>query len=280
MKIVGTNSQTGASIMELLIVLAVAAILATVAISRFDRSGSNLERQNVAREFKADLERARFDSVKRRASTCSDMSRVTINDATSFSVTTDRNQNGTLETPAETQNMSFAGRSDVTIVGNGVTLPVTIRFDERGHALLSDCVTSPPPNVPLVYFCNGTCTPATADSQNSNVVFISAAGTVALLTGGSTMPTFANPSVSSIDANLQVNPLLAVWDPSAPSSTPTPTPASTATPTPTPTPSPTPSGTPTPTPTPAPICFTGEKPSLTGCTCQSPMWLRTNGKCQ
>ena len=257
------------SLVETLIVLVIVVIVVTFAVSSFSRSGRNLDRQNIAREFKVSLERARFDSVKRRANVCADMSRVTINNATSFSVTTDLNQNGTLQT-AETQDRSFANQGDVTMVGNGVTFPVTIRFDERGHAVLSDCVSTPPPNVPLLYFCNGSCTPTTANSQNSNVVFVSPTGTVAMLTGGETMPTFANPNVSNVNSSVQVNPMLAVWAPT--------------TPTPTPTPSPTPS-TPTPTPTPTPFYCPGgsgpwQIPAETGCTCVTPMWVRSNGQCK
>src|SRR5207245_1151310 len=100
---------------------------------------------------------------------------------------------------------NFGNRSNVTIVGNAVVLPLTIRFDERGHALLSDCVSTPPPNVPLFYFCNGTCTPSTANSQNSNVVYVSPTGTVAVLTGGDSMPTFSNPNVSNVSSTTQIN---------------------------------------------------------------------------
>src|SRR5213078_1651751 len=126
--------------------------------------------------------------------------------------------------------------------------PLTIRFDERGHAVLSDCVSTPPPNVPLLYFCNGACTPATANSQNSNVIFVSPTGTVAMLAGGESMPTFGNPNVTNVNANMQVNPLLAVWAVSSPSPapTPTPTPIPTALPSPLPSPSPIPSPTSTP----------------------------------
>jgi len=265
-------SQYGASLLEVLIVLVIAAVLVTIAVAQFGRSGKNLDRQNVARQFKSELERARFDSVKRRAGSCYEMSRVTINDSRSFSVTTDSNQNGTLET-AEKQDINLGGRSDVTIVGNGITLPVTIRFDERGHAVLTDCVTTPPPNVPLFYFCNGSCTPATANSQNSNVIFVSPTGTVAMLNGGQSMPTFANPSVTPVGANTQVNPLLAVWEPATPTSTPTAT--STATPT----------NTPTPVPTATPFYCTSpgppwQYPSQTGCICRAPMWVRSNGQCK
>src|SRR5437762_3317387 len=122
-------SQRGASLMEMLVVLAIVGVMVAFAVTRMGGSDNNMKRQNIAREFKVDLERARFDSVKRRANVCTNMSRVTINDATSFSVTTDLNQDGTLET-AEVQNRSFANQNDVTIVGNGITLHVTIRVDE------------------------------------------------------------------------------------------------------------------------------------------------------
>lgn len=264
-------AQYGASLTEVLLVLAIALVLVTIAVPQFGRAKNNLNRQNIAREFKVDLERARFDSVKRRANSCYDMSRVTINDATSFSVTTDLNQNGTLET-TEKQNINFGSQGDVTIVGNGVTLPITIRFDERGHAVLTDCVSIPPPNVPLLYFCNGTCTPLTANAQNSNVIFVSPTGTVAMLNGGQSMPTFANPSVTNVNANAQVNPLLAVWEPTTPTSTPTAT--GTATPT----------STPTPVPTATPFfCSTSspwQSPAATGCICRAPMWVRGNGQCK
>ncbi len=266
-----TRLQRGASLIELLIVLVIVSIIVAFAVSRFARAGDNLQRQNIAREFKVGLERARFDSVKRRASTCAEMSRVTINNSTSFSTTTDLNQNGTLET-AETQNVNFANRSDVTIIGNGVELPLTIRFDERGHARLSDCVSTPPPDVPLLYFCNGGCTPSTANSQNSNVIFVSPTGTVAMLNGGGTMPTFDNPNVSNVNSNLQVNPLLAVWS----LTTPTPTPTPTATPTATPLPSPSPAGTPHTCPPRPPWSY----PAQTGCVCNAPQWVRSNGQCK
>jgi hypothetical protein len=258
--------------MELLIVLAIVAVIVTIAIVSVGNSNKNLQRQNIAREFKVDLERARFDSIRRRANVCSDMSRVRIIDASSFSVSTDQNQNGTLDA-AETMTYSFAG-TGISVIGNGITLPVTIRFDERGHAVLTDCVSTPPPDVPLFYFCNGTCTTATANAQNSNIIFVSQSGTVAMLPGGSTMPTFTAPTETPVPANQQINPLLAVWDPF------TPTPTATATNT--PTPSSTSTATPTPTATPY-YCHQGspwQYPGIDGCICQAPQWVRANGQCK
>ena len=225
MKNFGRNGESGVSLVEILIILVVLGILVTMAIARFGTSTENLKRQNIAREFKVNLERARFDSVKRRASVCSDMSSVTINSATSFSASTDLNQNGRLDLPDETRTVDFSNRTDVTVIGNGVTLPVTIRFDERGRAFLrNDCdpASIPTATVPLFYFCNGTCTVATANAQNANAIFISPTGTVAMMTGNSTVPTFSDPAVTNINAGSGVDGRLTNWTGSPPSPTPFP----------------------------------------------------------
>src|SRR5215204_4466830 len=92
------QTQAGFSVVEMLIAVVIIMILVTFAVLQFGASAASLERQNVARAFKVSLERARFDSVKRRAAVCSEMSRVEIWSPTSFSLVTDRNQNGTIET--------------------------------------------------------------------------------------------------------------------------------------------------------------------------------------
>lgn len=273
MRKVISTAQAGASLAELLIVVAIAAVLSTFAAALFGRSDSNFRRQNIAREFKVSLERARFDSVKRRASGVADMSTVKILSATSFSYTTDLNQNGKIDDPAETLTVDFGGRSDVRIAASGLIFPVTIKFDQRGHTTVRNGATAE--IVPLFYFCNGSCTTSTANSSNSNAIYISPTGTVAMMKGGDTIPAFDNPAVTSVDGGTSVNPLLSVWIYEAGATIPAPTPI--PTPELTPTPASTPVGTPTPTQT---ACTYGQKPSLTGCVCVSPMWVRTNGKCQ
>ena len=47
-----TKKESGVSIIEVVIVLAIIAILVTFAVASFRSSGSNLTRQNIAREFK------------------------------------------------------------------------------------------------------------------------------------------------------------------------------------------------------------------------------------
>src|SRR5688572_16336099 len=130
--------QSGASLIELLVVLAISAVLFTVAATQLGGAGDNLKRQNVAREFKVSLERARFDSVKRRARNIADMSTVTVLSATSFSYTLDFNQNGRIDNPAETRLVDFANRTDVRIAGTNFVYPITIKFDHRGHITVTN----------------------------------------------------------------------------------------------------------------------------------------------
>ena len=272
--------------MEMLIVLAVAAVLVTVAIAQLGNSTNNLDRQNIAREFKVALERARFDSVKRRPEACEDMSRVVITSATRFELITDLNQNGTLEPDSETRVTSFGPRGNVNIVGEDISFPTTIRFDRRGNATSGDCGAIEDV-VQEAIFCNVPCTAASANSENSNVVFVSRTGTAAMLPGGTTMPEFDDPDVTEVEAGTQVNPLVAVWDPvegetspsPSPSTSPLPSPSPSGTPTPSPTPTGTPASTPTPTPTPV-ACLRNERPDDTGCVCIAPMWVRGNGQCK
>jgi len=188
MKKAEIKSQGGYSLIEILIVLAVVAIVVTFAVALFGASAKNLERQNIARQFKVSLERARFDSVKRRASNCADRARVEVTSPTSFNLITDSDQNGTIDVATETRTIEYGSRSNVAIVDNAFQA-FTIRFDERGRATSGPCTAETAVNTPTI-FCNLPCTVATANAENSNVIFVSPTGTAAFLPGGSTIPTF------------------------------------------------------------------------------------------
>ena len=189
------NSERGVSLIEILIVLVIAAILVTAAVTSIGGAKANLSRQNIAREFKISLERARFDSVKRHANDDTTMATVKIINATSYSVTSDLNQNGTIDV-GETQVIDFSTRDGVTIVlPTGITRPVTISFDQLGHASVVDYNGL---STDHFLFCSRDCTIANATSSNSNVIYLSATGTVAMLGGSDSMPTISAPSVSSV----------------------------------------------------------------------------------
>src|SRR5690242_18343723 len=76
------SGQSGASLIEILVVMAIAAVLVTAAVTKFGNSNRILDRQNIARGFKVALERARFDSVKRHATSTTDQSRIAVVSAT------------------------------------------------------------------------------------------------------------------------------------------------------------------------------------------------------
>lgn len=292
------RSVSGFSVIELLIVLVVVGIVVTLAVIALGSSATNLARQNISREFKVALERARYDSVKRRPDTCDQMSRVEITSATSFRLLTDTNRNGSIDPASETSLFDFSTRSNTEIVGDGLTYPITIRFDGRGNTSSGPCAAPTAAHASTV-FCEMPCTAATATAQNATVIYVSPTGTTTSLLGGETIPDFDEPTVTSITPSLYINPLLSVWNlvtgtptptpgPATPTpdpSTPTPTPdPSSPTPTPDPsTPTPDPSS-PTPTPTPIPYCATAPPYDRPGdpatCTCQYPMLVAHNGKCQ
>ena len=313
MKKIGPHrNDAGFSLLELFIVLIVVGVLVTLAVLGFGASASSLDRQNIAREFKVALERARYDSVKRRPSTCDDMSRVEILSKTSFRLLTDTNRNGVIEPAVEASTFDFTGRSQTEIVGDAsLVFPITIRFDGRGSTSSGPCAATTDAYASTT-FCETPCTIATASPQYATVIYVSPTGTTALLAGGESIATVDPPAVSTVSPSVQINPLLAVWN-AITGGTPTPSPTPTLTPTPDPDPSPTgtpdtepsptgtpdtepsPTGTPetepsptTPTPsptsTPLPFCRTSppyDRPgSPATCLCQYPMVVSHSGKCE
>ncbi len=258
-------SQSGKSLVELLLVLVISAILVTMALTRNDRAQSNLQRQNFAREFKNNLERARFDSVKRRPSTNSQMSQITISGETNYNVLTDTNQNGSLES-SEVKNITLSNRNGLKILGTNLVFPVTIRFNWRGQSIVRNGNGEEIEGKFL--FCEGVCSLNTANNTNSNLISVSTSGTIAMSGGSDSPANYSAPNVSVVNSNTNINPWMTVASNSASTPLPTPTPI--------------PSATPQPTSTPvAPLifCESGERPLQTLCICKLPMTVRVNGKC-
>jgi Tfp pilus assembly protein FimT len=205
----GFDSESGKSIIEVLIVLVVGAILLTLAVTRMGSAQTNIQRQNLAQEFKINLERARFDSIKRRPSALDTQSKVTINSATSYTVTTDLNQNGVLE-GFEGQTKTISSASTVKIIASTSGFPITIRFDWRGKAVAYNTANQVIA-MPNFYFCEGSsCTAGTATASNANLITISPSGTVSIAKGGDTLPTFLSPNISNVNRNSGINPLVKV----------------------------------------------------------------------
>src|SRR5688572_29048736 len=166
------ESQNGYSMIEILVVISVVIVIAAIAVLALGSSPQKIDRQNIAKEFKVALERARYDSVRRRASVCSDMARIEITSATAFNIVTDVNQNGLLSGD-ETRTVNFGSRSRVRIVDDPLPVfPIIIRFDRRGHTSSGACGAETAVEATTV-FCESPCTGLSANATNSSIVFVS-----------------------------------------------------------------------------------------------------------
>jgi prepilin-type N-terminal cleavage/methylation domain-containing protein len=195
-----SHTQNGYSLIELLIVLVVLSITVTLALSTFKDSKTSFRRQNFARELKVSLERARSDSIKRRATDENKMAYVKITSPTSFILSSDLNQNQTLESN-EDKTSNMAG-SNIKIVGSNLIFPITVRFDRRGFMTATNGAANE--ITPSFIVCEN-CLAATADSTNSNIISVSPTGTVSMFNGGQDAPVFQNPNLSIVSGGSQIN---------------------------------------------------------------------------
>ena len=189
------NSQSGISIIEILVVLTVLVILTTVAILQLGRAKTDLQRQRIAREFKVYLERARFDSVKRRAANAADMAKITLTSPSSFTAAIDFDGNGTLNA-SETRQVDFAQRSNTQIlVSDTLNYPVTISFNQRGQITALDALN----NVvsPVFTICSNNCSDTSQNNKELSVISVSTTGTVAVLKNGQNLSALPTPVVTS-----------------------------------------------------------------------------------
>jgi Tfp pilus assembly protein FimT len=179
---------------ELLVVIVVIAVIAGFALMQRGSANEQLTRQNAAQQLKTAFERARFDSVKRRAVAAAEMAKVTVT-PTSFTLTTFNDDVNGLPVAADVATTLPAG----VVIGlyDGTTLTQQeVTFDMRGET----------PSAPLPQFrvCNVSCTSPT--NANSNIVIVTLTGTVNLLPGGSSLPVFGVPTVTNVSTNANINP--------------------------------------------------------------------------
>lgn len=205
-----SNFQGGVTVTELLVVMVIISVLAAFALLQRGGADTQLKRQNVAQELKNAFERARFDSVKRRADSSAIQARVVV-DASSFTLTVDRNQDGVLDA-ADAQVTDISGLNVVIASYGGATLPITVSYNQRGE---TSAVDGSGDTEPIFLVCNASCSSPTV--SNSNIVLLTPTGTVNLLPGGGSIPTFSAPGgLTSVPAGSSINNTAAI--------TPAPTP--------------------------------------------------------
>lgn len=189
------SHESGVTVTEVLVVIVIIAVIAGFALMQRGAANEQLTRQNVAQQLKTAFERARFDSVKRRAVASNELALVTVT-PTSF----------TLRTYSNDANGVSVSRDQVTDLPPGIVIAhfdnsVTLTSQDVTFDMRGETPTSP---LPQFLVCNVSC--GSADSTNSNIVIVTATGTVNLLAGGSTLPTFGVPTVTNVNTNTGINP--------------------------------------------------------------------------
>lgn len=178
-----------------MVVLVIIGITSALAVLQRGNANEQLKRQNVARELKVAFERSRFDSVKRRGQngTPDKRARVDVSENL-FTLWTDTDKDGEPET---SERLTTNLPTGVVINRyDGIALPVTVTFDMRGE--ISNATSA------QFRVCNVTCSNATA--ATSDIVIVTPTGTVNLLTGDTTPPTFTPPSPSTVSTTAGINP--------------------------------------------------------------------------
>lgn len=181
------SHQSGVTVVELLIVVILIAIIAGFALMQRGSANAQLARQNVARDLKTAFERARFDSVKRRADGANvDFATVQVQ-AAQFTLTTDANQDGDIDDPSDSVVTPVPPNIEIA-AGPGLALPLTISFNRRGEPDVAD---------PVFIVCNGDCN-YNNDVAGANIIHVTSTGTVNFLPGGSNITPFPTPPVQTI----------------------------------------------------------------------------------
>jgi hypothetical protein len=170
------------------------AILSAFALMQRGAANEQLVRQNAAQQLKSAFERARFDSVKRRAATIDVQARVIVT-PTSYTLRTFNND----------VNGNPVAADVVTNLPTGIVIglydedPLTsqeVVFNMRGE--------TPASPSPQFYVCNVNCTSPT--NAKANLLIVTPTGTVNLLQGSATLPSFGAPAVNSVNNSTGINP--------------------------------------------------------------------------
>jgi prepilin-type N-terminal cleavage/methylation domain-containing protein len=192
MKPTPMNPQCGFSVIELLMVIVVLAILSTLALLQLTSSKTDFERQRIVKEFKIHLERARFDSVKRRPEAMADRAKIILTGPSAFTAHLDIDEDGQIELPSESRTIDFTDRSSTVIkLTEAFNYPITISFNRRGHVEAKDNLGTD--IAPLFKICSD----CSADDPDVTMISVSETGTVAVLREGQEPTALPSPETTN-----------------------------------------------------------------------------------
>jgi prepilin-type N-terminal cleavage/methylation domain-containing protein len=124
---VGSEGESGLTVLELLLVLAIICVVASMAFMQIASARDRVRLDSAAREFTGNLEKARADSIRRHAAAGQEAS-VSVIDATSYSVAADYNHNGTIDAG---ESRTFTLPEEVSFITTPA--PPTASFDAQGR---------------------------------------------------------------------------------------------------------------------------------------------------
>jgi Tfp pilus assembly protein PilE len=131
------NSQDGFATIDMLIVAVIILIIVTYAWTAIIQAQRWQAREGAAQQFASYLERARSDSMRRRATDARQMAEITILNETYYEVKMDENGDGALDVP-KVVNLR---EQQLTIDG---PYPRTFMFDRNGKSV--DSTGNPVPS--------------------------------------------------------------------------------------------------------------------------------------
>ncbi len=136
------SADAGVTKIEILIAIAMLSVVAGFVFFKIIRSPKAESRASVSRDLAAYLEKARSDSMRRKATEINDMAQVKIFNRKFYSVALDANGDGHLDIPLV---MSFPPEQGVEFQG---PFPKTFIFDGQGRNV--DLNNRPVPFQPLI----------------------------------------------------------------------------------------------------------------------------------
>ena len=195
-----TKGESGVSLVELMVVCVIIGLVASIAFMSRGSANEVFQRMNGSGQLKQVFERARFDSVKRRADG------LTVGGIIPrpFAQVTVQSDRFTLRTYNDTPGGGAPTPQDETVLlapgivaahYTGLTLPMVVSYSRRGEPSIA---------LPQFRICNNSCSSPTG--ANSDIVIVTPTGTVNLLPGNASLPTFTNPTlIGNPGAGDQVN---------------------------------------------------------------------------
>lgn len=199
------RGERGASIIELLIMVAMVTVIMGYALMRISGAQQFMRMENASREFMSYVEKARQDSMRRHAGPPGllpqpPMAFVQITGARSYTVVMDFDGDGNVDAPRQ---INIPPEQGVFFNTGTTPLPITIAFNWRGRAVNSaaaaiQAVYVTPPAFQIQ-------TTAAYGSPSSTAIRLSTSGDASLANGSATVtPPNAVTIDTSVNSNLNI----------------------------------------------------------------------------